>query len=78
MRQRAQIVVDHSSQANQAGIVGLDLGDRWSRYCTLDAAGTVIEEDRVRSTPEGFSERFGRHPVTRIVIEAGIRVAATA
>jgi len=31
-------------------VIGLDLGDRWSRYCMLDNAGAVLEENRVRST----------------------------
>ena len=30
--------------------IGIDLGDRWSRYCVLDGAGAIIEEDRVRTT----------------------------
>jgi hypothetical protein len=24
-------------------VIGLDLGDRWSRYCVLDEAGAVLE-----------------------------------
>ena len=27
--------------------IGIDLGDRWSRYCMLDGAGAIIEEDRL-------------------------------
>jgi transposase len=52
-------------------VIGLDLGDRWSRYCVLDEAGAVLEEDRVRSRPEAFRERFGSLACTRIVIEKG-------
>ena len=51
--------------------VGLDLGDRWSRYCVLDQNGTIIKEDRVRTTLEGLQELFGGMPATRIVVEAG-------
>ena len=30
--------------------IGLDLGDRWSRYCVLDRNGAVVvEDDRVRT-----------------------------
>lgn len=34
-------------------VIGLDLGDRWSRCCVLDDAGAVLEEDRLRSHAEG-------------------------
>ena len=51
--------------------VGMDLGDRWSRYCVLDSGGEVVEEDRVRTTAAGIGARFGTMPATRIIIEAG-------
>jgi len=51
--------------------VGLDLGDRWSRYCLLDANGSIVKEDRVRTTVDGIREQFGRMPGTRIILEAG-------
>jgi transposase len=51
--------------------IGVDLGDRWSRYCIVDQAGTIAKEDRVRSTPEALQECFGKIRPTRIVIEAG-------
>jgi len=51
--------------------IGMDLGDRWSRYCVLDQDGTIIEEDRVRTTAEGLEQRFKNTPATRIVVEAG-------
>ena len=40
--------------------IGVDLGDRWSRYCVLDQAGTVIEEDRVRTNETSLRLRFTR------------------
>jgi transposase len=52
-------------------VIGLDLGDRWSRYCLLDNAGGVLKEDRVRSTDRALGERFGTLPSTRFVIETG-------
>lgn len=51
--------------------MGLDLGDRWSRYCVLDSGGEVVEEDRVRTTASGIEARFGAMPAMRIIIEAG-------
>ena len=60
-----------SPQTQLREVIGIDLGDRWSRYCVLDQAGTVIAEDRVRTTPETFTAKFGDLPPTRIVIEVG-------
>ena len=34
---------------------GLDLGDRYSHICLLDTeSGEVVEESRLRTTPEAF------------------------
>jgi hypothetical protein len=55
----------------QAYVIGVDLGDKWSRYCAVDAAGAVLDEDRVRTTADGLRERFGELSAKRIVIEAG-------
>lgn len=32
-----------STQNRRGNTAGLDLGDRWSRYCVLDSNGEVIE-----------------------------------
>lgn len=51
--------------------VGLDLGDRYSRFCLLDDSGGVIDEGRLRTTPDALRDEFeGRAPM-RIVIEVG-------
>jgi Transposase len=52
-------------------VIGIDLGDRWSRYCVVNQAGTVVEENRVRTTPEALQAKFGELPATRIVMEVG-------
>ena len=51
---------------------GLDLGDNYSHLCLIDSqSGEVIEEGRLRTTPETFRRRFvSEHPM-RIAIEAG-------
>ena len=51
--------------------VGVDLGDRWSRYCVVNRNGAVIEEDRVRTSAAALEQRFRQMPPTRIVLEAG-------
>lgn len=51
---------------------GLDLGDKYSYLCLIDTeSGEVIEEGRLRTTPEAFERRFASEPSLRIAIEAG-------
>jgi transposase len=52
---------------------GLDLGDKYSHLCLIDIeSGEVMEEGRLRTTPEAFSRRFAsERPPMRIAIEAG-------
>jgi transposase len=51
---------------------GLDLGDKYSRLCLIDSqSGEVIEEGRLRTTPEAFRRRFSSELPLRIAIEAG-------
>ena len=51
--------------------IGLDLGDRWSHLCALDASGEVTEVGRVRTTEAAMRERFGSLPPTRVALEVG-------
>jgi hypothetical protein len=38
---------------------GLDLGDKYSYLCLIDQAdGQVVEEGRLRTTPEALRRRF--------------------
>jgi transposase len=51
---------------------GLDLGDKYSYFCLIDQhSGEVIEEGRLRTTPEAFLRRFASEQYLRIAIEAG-------
>jgi transposase len=51
---------------------GLDLGDKYSYLCLLDdESGEVIEEGRLRTTPEDFERRFGSERPLKIAIEIG-------
>lgn len=51
--------------------VGLDGGDRDSYVCILDAAGAIVEEGRVATTPAALRQRFAGSPPLRIVLEVG-------
>jgi transposase len=52
---------------------GLDLGDKYSYLCLIDTeSGEVIEEGRLRTSPEALERRFAsEHPPMRIAIETG-------
>jgi transposase len=51
---------------------GLDLGDRYSYLCLIDTlSGEIIEEGRLRTTPEALRRRFASELPMRIAIEAG-------
>lgn len=51
--------------------IGLDLGDRFSHFCTLSDSGEILEEGRITTTPAGFRARFEREPPCRVVMEVG-------
>jgi transposase len=51
---------------------GLDMGDKYSYLCLIDQeSGQVIEEGRLRTTPEAFRRRFASEQPMRIAIESG-------
>jgi transposase len=51
--------------------IGIDLGDRKSHVCVLDAAGEVVEESRIGSTPKALRARFEGMALARIALEVG-------
>ena len=57
--------------AKQRLTVGLDLGDRTSRYCILDEAGEKASEDKLPTTKAGLDSVFGKMPPCRIALEVG-------
>jgi transposase len=51
---------------------GLDLGDKYSYLCLIDTlSGEVVEEGRLRTTPEALRRRFASEPSLRIAMETG-------
>lgn len=57
--------------ANQRLTIGLDLGDRSSRYCILDAEGEVRSEGELPTTKTGLNSLFGKMPCSRVALEVG-------
>jgi len=62
-----------SSKEHPLMTAGLDLGDKYSYLCLIDQqSAEVIEEGRLRTTPEALGRRFAsEQPPMRIAIEAG-------
>ena len=64
--------MDDGSKGTPRITVGVDLGDRYSYLCFVDTeSGEVLEESRVRTTPEAFERRFGSERHLHIAIEVG-------
>ncbi len=65
-------VKETSNFAEQRLTIGLDLGDRSSWYCVLDARGEVVLEQKLGTTPKAMKEVFGGMPRSRIALETGM------
>lgn len=51
--------------------IGLDLGDKSSRYCVLDEHGEVLREASAATTKKGLCQAFGAQPQCRMALEVG-------
>jgi transposase len=59
-------------KARQASMtIGMDLGDKTSRYCVLDNHGEMVREDGVATTKKGMAQAFGAMRRCRIAVEVG-------
>ena len=51
--------------------IGLDLGDKTSRYCALDQDGEVLFERATGTTKKGIAQVFGALARCRVAVEVG-------
>jgi transposase len=51
--------------------IGIDPGDVWSHYCTLNQDGEVVGRGRLRTTPKAIEKWFIDVPPARVAMEAG-------
>jgi len=61
----------HELAAEQRLTIGIDLGDRTSRYCILDERGEIVSEERLATSKEGFNSLLEKMPRSRVALEAG-------
>src|SRR5919206_3601059 len=50
--------------------IGLDLGDKVSQTCEIDATGKIVRRAALATTPEAIERYFGGRPRCRVVMEA--------
>lgn len=55
--------------------IGMDLGDKTSRYCVLNSNGGVVKEGSVATAKKALAQIFGAMRHSRIAIEAGTHSA---
>ena len=67
MKKRSSMTLTTTATA----AVGLDVGDRFSHFCTLSQAGQVIARGRIRTTPEAVQEQAQLWRGTRVALENG-------
>lgn len=51
--------------------LGLDLGDRVSRYAVLDAGAHLLGEGSVATTRKAMQDFFTALPTARVILEVG-------
>ena len=51
--------------------IGIDLGDRKSHLCALDANAAIVEESQLATTPTAMRARFEGLTPARIALEVG-------
>jgi transposase len=59
------------SRRSDRATIGMDLGDKTSRYCVLAEDGEVIGERSVATTKKGMLQAFGAMQRCRIAMEVG-------
>ena len=51
--------------------IGMDLGDKSSRYCVVDGEGEVVKEGTAATSKKGMAQTFGAMARCRIAVEVG-------
>ena len=62
---------ESSPKALSGETVGIDVGDRVSQFCRLDAGGEIAEQGRLHTNAAGIEKHFAKLPAAVIALEAG-------
>jgi transposase len=69
---RQHLIAEVPRSITKVGMtIGIDLGDVWSHYCTLNEDGEVVDRGRFRTTPSGVEKWFTDLSRARIAMETG-------
>ena len=72
MKSHPQYFISKPHRSSRVGItIGIDLGDIWSHYCTLNEDGEVVDRGRFRTNPSGVDKRFRDLERVRVAMETG-------
>src|ERR1700730_9610728 len=72
MKSHRQHFICKSGRSSKVGVtIGIDLGDIWSHYCTLNQDGEVVDRGRFRTNPSGVDKRFRDLERARVAMETG-------
>jgi activator of 2-hydroxyglutaryl-CoA dehydratase len=63
--------MDERTTASGGVTIGLDLGDKTTEACVLDAGGEVVERFRVRTTQPALERALARFARCRVILEVG-------
>jgi len=69
--QKSRTRIVKTKRAKEVITIGMDLGDRTSRYCMLSDEGEILREGEAATTKAGMVETFGSLGRVRIAIEVG-------
>jgi transposase len=74
MKKRTQhLIAEAPRKRGQVELtIGIDLGDVWSHYCTINQQGEVIDRGRFRTTAKAIDKWFTDVPHARVAMEAGV------
>jgi transposase len=72
MKTHPHYFISKTRRSSKVGItIGIDLGDIWSHYCTLNEDGGVVDRGLFRTNPSGVDKRFRDLGPARVAMEAG-------
>ena len=67
-----QLIAEVPRSVTKVGMtIGIDLGDVWSHYCTINEDGEVVDRGRFRTTLSGVEKWFTDVPRARVAMETG-------
>jgi transposase len=63
--------MENTSKGEGVKFVGVDVGDKFSRYCSLDERRMIAGVGRFATTRVGLRKEFAELPPSKIILEAG-------